>query len=140
MVCQMAAARTITVDVVQVGPSTSQATARTHTVVVDRPREKDGEDRGPMGGELLLVALGGCFVSTLLAAIRTRGAAVSNVRVTVTGTVGGVPERFETITLRVAATYADHELMRKLVLMSERGCLVTNTLRDAVLITVEMET
>ena len=139
MVCQMAASRTITVEVVQVGPSTSQATARTHTVLVDRPREKDGEDRGPMGGELLLVSLGGCFVSTLLAAIRTREAAVSDVRVTVTGTVGGVPERFESMTLRVAATYADDDLMRKLVLMAERGCLVTNTLRDAVLMRVEVE-
>jgi len=129
----------MSIEVVQVGPSTSQATARTHTVLVDRPPEKDGEDRGPQGGELLLVSLGGCFVSTLLAAIRTREADISGVRVTVTGIIGGVPERFESMTLRVSAKYADAGLMRKLVSISERGCLVTNTLRDAVLMAVEVE-
>ena len=132
-------ARIISVDVVQVGPATSEATARSHTVLIDRPAEKGGEDRGPLGGELLLISLGGCFVSTLLAAIRTREAPVSDVRVSITGTIGGVPERFESMALRVSATYSDGDLMRKLVAMAERGCLVTNTLKDAVRMTVDLE-
>ncbi len=78
--------RTISVDIQQDGPSTGKATARSHTVFVDRPKEKDGNDRGPLGGEYLLVSLGGCFLSTLLAAVRTREADVSNVHVTVAGT------------------------------------------------------
>ena len=131
--------RTVSVDVAQVGPATSQAVARAHTVLIDRPVEKGGEDRGPLGGELLLMSLGGCFVSTLLAAIRTREVMVSDVRVSVTGTVGGVPERFEAMTLRVAAKYDDEDLMLKLLSIAERGCLVTNTLKDAVLITVDLE-
>ena len=108
-------------------------------MLIDRPPEKGGEDRGPLGGELLLVSLGGCFMSTLLAAIRTREADVSDVRVTVAGTIGGVPERFESMTLRVSAKHSDADLMRKLVLMAERGCLVTNTLKDAVVMAVEVE-
>ena len=131
--------RTVSVDVAQVGPATSQAVARNHTVLIDRPVEKGGDDRGPLGGELLLMSLGGCFVSTLLAAIRTREVMVSDVRVSVTGTVGGVPERFEAMTLRVTAKYDDEDLMRKLLSIAERGCLVTNTLKDAVLITVDLE-
>jgi putative redox protein len=130
--------KTVTVNVVQIGPSTSQATARSHSVLVDRPVDRGGEDRGPLGGELLLASLGGCFMSTLLAAIRTREADVSDVRVSVTGTIGGVPERFEAMALRVSAKYADHDLMRKLVSVAERGCLVTNTLKDAVLISIEI--
>ena len=132
--------RTITVDVNQVGPSTSQATARSHAVLIDRPVERGGEDRGPLGGELLLVSLGGCFVSTLLAAIRAREADVSDVRVVVTGTVGGVPERFESMALRVSAKYGDENLMRKLIEMAARGCLVTNTLKDAVAISIDLDT
>ena len=131
--------RTISVDVEQVGPSTGSAAARTHTVFVDRPVEKGGSDRGPLGGEYLLIALGGCFLSTLLAAARAREADVSNVRVSVVGTIGGVPERFESMAVRVSATYRDAELMRKLVAMSERGCLVTNTLKDAVALSVTLE-
>lgn len=130
--------RTVTVDVEQVGPATGKATARTHSLLIDRPVEKGGEDRGPLGGELLLVSLGGCFLSTLLAAIRTRSADVSNVRVAVTGTIGGVPERFEAIDMRVTATHTDADLMQKLVGMAERGCLVTNTLRDAVVLKVDV--
>ena len=131
--------RTLSVEVEQIGPSTGRATARSHTVIVDRPVEKGGDDRGPLGGEYLLVSLGGCFLSTLLAAVRTREAAVSNVRVSVTGTIGGVPERFEAMALRVSATYADDDLMRKLVAIAERGCLVTNTLNTALAISVTVD-
>lgn len=122
----------------QIGPSTSQATARSHSVLIDRPADKGGHDRGPLGGELLLASLGGCFMSTLLAAIRTREAAVSDVRVSVTGTIGGVPERFEAMALQVSASYSDADEMRKLITVAERGCLVTNTLKDAVRVTIEL--
>jgi putative redox protein len=131
--------RTISVEGELVGPSTSSATARSHTVFVDRPVEKGGNDRGPLGGEYLLMSLGGCFLSTLLAAVRTREADVSDVRVSVIGTVGGVPERFESMALRVSGKYSDEDLMRKLIALSERGCLVTNTLKDAVAISVTLE-
>ncbi len=131
--------RTISVEVEQVGPSTGSATARSHTLFVDRPVEKGGSDRGPLGGEYLLMSLGGCFLSTLLAAVRTREADVSDVHVSVIGTVGGVPERFESMALRVSGKYSDEELMRKLIAVAERGCLVTNTLKDAVAISVSLE-
>lgn len=130
--------RTVSVEIEQVGLSTGSAAARTHTVFVDRPVDKGGSDRGPLGGEYLLIALGGCFLSTLLAAVRTREADVSNVRVSVVGTIGGVPERFESIAVRVCATYDDADLMQKLVAMSERGCLVTNTLKNAVTLEVTL--
>jgi len=132
-------ARTVSVEIEQVGPSTGQATARTHTAFVDRPIDKGGHDRGPLGGEYLLVSLGGCFLSSLLAAVRAREADVSNVRVSVTGTIGGVPERFESMAVRVRAQYSDEDLMRKLIAIAERGCLVTNTLKDAVVLSVHLE-
>ncbi|MCM3878877.1 MAG: OsmC family protein [Vicinamibacterales bacterium] len=131
-------ARTMMVEVDQVGASTSKGAARTHSVLIDRPADKGGDDRGPLGGELLLLSLGGCFMSTLLAAARTRDAALSGVKVTVTGTVGGVPERFESLHMRVSAQHEDRDLLRKLITLAERGCLVTNTLRDAAVVTVEL--
>ena len=57
----------VTVRQVQATP-TSEGQVREHRVLVDRPAAKGGHDRGPMGGELLLVALGGCFMSNLIAA------------------------------------------------------------------------
>jgi putative redox protein len=132
-------ARTLEVQVEQVGRATGKGIARNHTVFIDRPADKGGEDRGPLGGELLLLSLGGCFLSNLLAAIGARSAEVSNIRIAVSATVGGVPERVEAMTLRVAATYTDSELMRKLVGIAERGCLVTNTLKTAMVITIVLE-
>ena len=131
--------RTLEARVEQIGPTTGHGTARTHSVVIDRPVEKGGNDRGPLGGELLLLSLGGCFLSNLLAAAGSRSAEVSNIRITVTGTVGGVPERFEAMEMRVAANYSDSEMMRKLVAVAERGCLVTNTLRTALSLTIALE-
>jgi len=108
---------------------TSRATVRTHTLLVDRGIAKGGLDRGPAGGEYLLVALGGCFTSHLLAAIRAREAAMTNVRVDVTGTMDGTPEHFTEFTLDVSGDCADPELARKLVTIAGRGCQVVNTLR-----------
>jgi putative redox protein len=131
--------QTIEVHVQQIGLSTSQGTARSHTVVIDRPVAKGGADRGPLGGELMLLSLGGCFMSNLLAAIRARGADISDVRVGVSGTVGGSPERFEALAMRVAAQADDRELLAKLVTIAERSCLVTNTLRLATNLSISIE-
>jgi putative redox protein len=131
--------QTIEVQVEQIGPSTSKAAARSHSVLVDRPEAKGGADRGPLGGELMLISLGGCFMSNLLAAIRAREAAISAVRVTVTGTTGGSPERFESLQMRVAARTDDRDLLAKLVAIAERSCLVTNTLREATALSILIE-
>jgi putative redox protein len=56
----------------QDGASSAVGIVRTHRVPIDRPVAKGGTDKGPLGGEYLLVSLGGCFMSNLLAAIRAR--------------------------------------------------------------------
>lgn len=127
------------VEVEQIGPATSAAAARSHRMYVDRPAAKGGEDRGPLGGEYLLVALGGCFMSNLLAAIRAREAEISNVRVGVTGTLDGTPERFSVFTMEVSATHADRELARKLIAIAARACAVTNTLRRSAPLSIVFE-
>jgi putative redox protein len=131
--------QSLEVRIEQVGPTTAKGIARTHSVLIDRPVAKGGEDRGPLGGEYLLLALGGCFMSNLLAAIRAREAAVSDVRITVTGTIEGPPDRFTALALTIAATHHDAELLGKLVTIAERSCIVTNTLRSGVSITLTVE-
>lgn len=122
----------IEVQVRQISPATSQATARTHQVMIDRPLDKGGEDRGMMGGEQLLVSLGGCFISNLLAAIKAREADITDVQLKVTGTLESSPSRFSAIEVVVDAQTQDRALLEKLVDMSDRACIVSNTLRPAV--------
>lgn len=127
----------ITVHVVQVGPTTTEASIRSHRVTVDRPEAKGGHDRGPMGGELLLAALGGCFASTLFAAVAGRGAEVRDVDVRVVGALVDGPSRFASIAMTVTATTSDPAALEHLVAIAERGCIVSNTLRHAVTLQVE---
>jgi len=111
--------------------TTSRAIVRSHTVLVDRGVHKGGFDLGPAGGEYQLVALGGCFTSHLLGAIRAREAAMTNVKVAVTGTLDGTPERFTAFTVDVTAECSDADLARKLITIASRACQVMNTIRLA---------
>jgi putative redox protein len=110
--------------------TTSRATVRTHTFLVDRGVARGGLDLGPAGGEYLLVSLGGCFTTHLLAAIRAREAAMTAVRVAVTSTMDGTPERFTAFTLDVSAQCEDATLARKMITIAGRACQVVTTLRQ----------
>ena len=101
--------------------------------------DRGGADEGPVGGEYQLIALGGCFTSHLLAAIRAREFGISSVKVEVTGTLDGTPERFTEFTLSVSANCDDIELLRKAVLIAERACQVVNTLKLAANVTVTVQ-
>ncbi len=130
---------TIEIEVHQNGRATSEASVRGHRVVVDRPTAKGGDDNGPMGGELILAGLGGCFMSNLLAAIRAREADVTNARTKVTATIAENPARFSAVELSVSADCDDPALLGKLVTIAERGCIAANTLRGGLDLTVKIE-
>ena len=120
---------TMKIQVRQVSAATSEATLRTHHVLIDRPVEKGGTDRGPMGGDLFLASVGGCFMSNLLAAIRARGEQISDAHLEVIGTIAESPARFSALELYVTADGANPELLEKLVEIADRGCIMMNTLR-----------
>jgi putative redox protein len=71
------------IELRQISASTSEATIGRHQLRIDRPAAKGGSDAEPMGGELFLAAVGGCFMSNLLAAIKARKADIGDVRVEV---------------------------------------------------------
>jgi putative redox protein len=122
----------------QISPSTTEATMGKHKVLVDRPAQKGGADLGPMGGELFLSAIGGCFMSNLLAAIKTRGAEISDVKAEVTGTIADSPARFSSVDVSVTATGGNQELLEHLLTLADRGCIMMNTLRDKVPVTIRI--
>lgn len=119
------------VEIRQISGTTSEARMGKHRVLIDRSFAKGGTDEGPMGGELFLASVGGCFISNLLAAIRARDAQVTDVQVEVTGTLAEAPVRYAAIELSVSADCEDRELMEKLVEIAERGCIMVSTLAAA---------
>ena len=131
-------ANEIKIAIRQTSACTSEAAIRTHKLLVDRPEAKGGNDQGPMGGELFLAAIGGCFMSNLLAAIKGRQAEVSDAQTEVIGTLGESPARFTSVELNVTAKYSDREQFEKLVEIADRGCIMMNTLRGKLDINVRI--
>jgi putative redox protein len=129
----------IAVTVHQIGPTASQGTAREHSVIMDRPNAKGGQNRGAMGGEYLLMSLGGCFMSNLLAAIASRQAQVANITLHIAGSLESAPPHFSAIAMLIRAEYDDSAQMQKLITIAERGCIVANTLKNAVKLTIELQ-
>jgi putative redox protein len=117
------------IELRQISASTSEATIGRHQVLIDRPAAKGGSDAGSMGGELFLAAVGGCFMSNLLAAIKARDVDIGDVRVEVVGILADSPARFTGVELRVAAERGNRELFEHLVAVADRGCIMMNTLR-----------
>jgi putative redox protein len=88
---------------------------------------------------LFLAAIGGCFMSNLLAAINARKAEVSDVHTEVIATLAEAPSRFTAVELRVSAECADRELFAKLVEIAERGCIMVNTLKGKIDLQVRID-
>ena len=129
---------TITVSLKQVDDATTAAQIRQHAVDIDRPEAKGGHDKGAMGGELLLASLGGCFNSNLLAAIRARDLEIDDIAIEVSGELAEAPARFSSINMVVKSGFSDRAALEKLVTMSERACIVANTLKGSVDLSVSV--
>ena len=128
---------TILVNVDQQDHTSSHGEARGHTLVMDRPEAKGGQNKGPMGGEALLMGLGGCFMSNLLAAAKAREVEISDARAEIAGELSDGPVRYTEITMRVSARSQPADALEKLVTIAERGCISANTLRNAVALSIE---
>lgn len=128
----------ISVKLEQVNEATTRGEIRGHEVLIDRPLAKEGKDAGPMGGELLLAALGGCFNSNLLAAIRARSLPIHDITIEINGTLVDNPQRYEAIEMIVRSAHPDRAEFEKLVTIAERSCIVANSLRSGLNLSVRV--
>lgn len=126
----------ITVTLTRTGTTASEARIRNHSIVMDRPTEKGGENAGPMGGEALLAALGGCFMSNLVAAAQAREVELGEIEVSITGNIAGTPPVYDRIEMIVTGSKIV-EALPKLVTIAERGCIAANTLKAGLVLAVE---
>ncbi len=128
----------VTVMVEQLSGTASKGNAREFGIVMDRPEGKGGTNKGMMGGEALLNSLGGCFMSNLLAAAKARNFELRNGQVKIEGDIAESPSRFSAIRMSVSAQCDPPEELVKLVTIAERGCIVANTLRAAVELSIQV--
>jgi len=91
-------------------PGTRAAVGRagTHSVVADRPEGKaGGMGLGFNGGELLALAIGGCFSNDMQAIADEMGVAIADLSVSVEVDFGGSPSRATGARMTVECSLAD---------------------------------
>lgn len=101
-----------------------------HTLVVDRPEGKaGGQGLGFNGGQLLSLALGGCFCNDLRYTAETMGVKIGAISVTVTLDMDGEPLLSQSATMRVHVEMLDGSDPAALIEASKKKCMVSNSLR-----------
>ena len=76
------------------GTRAAEGRAALHSVIADRPEGKaGGMSLGFNGGELLALAIGGCFCNDLQALADEAGVAIADLAISVTLDFDGVPSR-----------------------------------------------
>ena len=128
----------ISTTVRQISATSSEASVRNHTCRVDRPESKGGSNQGPMGGELMLMGIGGCFMSNLLAGVASRNFAVNDLTVEVCATLETAPPRFSDIRLNVQTTCFDRSQLHELIAEAEANCIAINTAKGVAAVSVEL--
>ena len=100
------------------------------TVTIDRPEAAGGQGLGFNGGQLLFLAIAGCYSNDVFREAAKRGLVVHHVEVEVEGEWGGEPVRAQNVTYRArVAGDAPEEVLRELMAHTDRVAEIPNSLR-----------
>jgi organic hydroperoxide reductase OsmC/OhrA len=116
-------------------PGTRAAVGRAgaHTVVADRPEGKaGGMGLGFNGGELLALAIGGCFCNDMQAIADEMGLAIADLRVSVSIDFDGTPVRASEARMGVDCTLADGSDASELIERAKAATTIGNSIRAGV--------
>ena len=116
-------------------PGTRAAVGRagTHSVIADRPEGKaGGMGLGFNGGQLLALAIGGCFCNDLQAIADEMGLEIADLRVSVTIDFGGQPSRATGALLEAECTLTDGSDPARLIERAKQVTTIGNSLTAGV--------
>jgi organic hydroperoxide reductase OsmC/OhrA len=107
--------------------------AGAHTLVVDRPQGKaGGQGLGFNGGQLLALAIGGCFCNDLRTVAHERGIGLGNIAVKVALSLEGEPLLATNATIEVKCDLSEGGDATALIADVERVSTVSNSLKAGV--------
>jgi organic hydroperoxide reductase OsmC/OhrA len=112
-------------------PGTRAAVGRaaTHHVIADRPQGKaGGMGIGFNGGELLALAIGGCFCNDMQAIAGEMGLTIADLHVSVSVDFDGQPSRATAARMDVGCTLADGADASDLIARAKRITTIGNSL------------
>ena len=113
------------------GTRAAEGRAGAHSVIADRPEGKaGGMGLGFNGGELLALAIGGCFCNDLQALADETGVVVSDLSISVTLDFGGTPSRTVAARMTVDCKLKDGSDPSQLIERAKRLSNIGNSVRD----------
>jgi organic hydroperoxide reductase OsmC/OhrA len=119
------------------GTRASVGRAGTHSVIADRPEGKfGGMGLGFNGGELLALAVGGCFCNDLQALADEAGVSIADLKVTVTIGFDGQPSRATDVQMSVDCTLADGSDPTDLIERAKAITTIGNSLRAGIPVSI----
>ena len=109
-----------------------------HTIVVDRPEGKaGGMGLGFNGAQLLALAIGGCFCNDLRYVADEMAVKLGKIAVTVTVDLEGDPLVTTSATMKVSCETLDGSDPQKVVDGAKQTCMVTNSLRQGIPVSIQ---
>ena len=110
-----------------------------HSVIADRPSGKaGGMDLGFNGGELLALAVGGCFCNDLQAIGEQMGVAIADLRIAVEVDFGGTPSRATDIRMSVDCTLSDGSDPAALIERAKAITTIGNSVRQGIPVAITL--
>lgn len=136
------APKRITVEAVQGQLAVGRQEDDGPAMLLDLPADREGgRGLGFNGGHLMMLGVGACLKSVLLRAAEARGIDIRSLRITVTATEAEQPFRYDALEIALEIdSSADPEELQRLLAVSERGCQVSNTLREGAAIRTVLRT
>lgn len=114
--------------------------AGAHTVIADRPDGKaGGTGLGFNGGQLLALAIGGCFCNDMQAIADEMGFVIDDLRVVVTIDYAGQPSRATDARLTVDCKLADDADPWDLIERAKAVTTIANSLRAGITVEISAE-
>lgn len=112
------------------GTRAASGQAGSHSVIADRPEGKAGGlGLGFNGGELLALAIGGCFCNDLQALADEDGVSISDLSISVTLEFDGVPSRTVAACMAVGCKLEDGTDPAELIERARRLTNIGNSVR-----------
>ena len=120
------------------GTEAAMGWAGGHTIVVDRPEGKAGGlGLGFNGAQLLALAIGGCFCNDLRYVADEMGVGLGKIAVNVTVDLEGDPLTTTAATMEVSCETLDGSDPQRIVERAKTTCMVSNSLRRGIPVTVQ---
>jgi organic hydroperoxide reductase OsmC/OhrA len=119
------------------GTRASVGRADNHSVIADRVSGKaGGMGLGFNGGQLLALAIGGCFCNDLQVLADEMGIAIADLRISVSIEYEGTPSRASDARMIVDCTLADGSDPSELIERAMAATTIGNSLRQGIPVTI----